>query len=70
MTNEPLSVEALLSRTLAQLPTQGVGDGAQAFCEDGRKSGEGASSGTGLLVWFDVASGTWIDPRTTAEVTV
>ncbi|MDA2954091.1 MAG: hypothetical protein O2976_05705 [Actinomycetota bacterium] len=66
----PYSTEDLGSHNLAQLPTQGVNNGATAFCENGRKSGEGAALGTGLLVWFDKTSGTWIDPRTSTEVTV
>ena len=66
---EPLSTEHLLSRTTAQLPTQGVRNGAVAWAEDGRKAGEGASSGTGVPVYFDEMSGSWVSFRTDVAVT-
>ena len=68
-TGQPLNTNHLLVGTLAELPVSGVQNGAQAFATDGRKSGEGAGDGTGLAVWFDEASATWIDPRTTAAAT-
>ncbi len=66
---EPLSTENLLSRTADELPTQGVNNGAVAWAEDGRKSGEGSGSGTGIPVYFDESAGTWMSSRTDAEVT-
>lgn len=67
--NEPLSTENLLSRTLAELPTQGVRNGAVAWAEDGRKAGEGSGAGTGAPVYFDKSAGTWMSYRTDTEVT-
>jgi hypothetical protein len=39
--------------TVAGLPSTGRITGAVAYASDGRKAGEGASSGTGVLVFFD-----------------
>lgn len=59
----------LLRRTKAALPTAGVLQGVSAFATDGRKVGEGASAGTGVLVWAAVTAGTvtWVDYRTGLE---
>lgn len=63
MTNErigeALSTNHILEGLLASLPTSGVRNGAQAFATDGRKDGEGAGSGTGIPVWYDLTSTTW-----------
>ncbi len=67
---QSFSTEHLISRTKAQLPTAGVKNNARAFATDGRKAGEGASSGTGVPVFFDEAAGVWMSYRTDAEVTV
>lgn len=56
---EPLSTENLLSRLTAQLPTQGVNNGAIAWAEDGRKAGEAEGAGTGALVYFDELTASW-----------
>lgn len=75
MTNEreeriSLDTESLFNSTLATLPTQGLRDGAQAWIADGRKSGEGAGAGTGLLGYFDSATSSWLTFRgDTAVVT-
>lgn len=65
-----LGTRGLMQRRKGDLPVSGLRNGAQAFITDGRKSGEGAGNGTGVLCWYDEASGAWIDPRTTAEVEV
>ncbi len=61
MTMQPdvLSTETLLARTVAQLPTQGLGNGALAFATDGRKATEAAGSGSGVPVWYDAGAGLW-----------
>lgn len=61
------ALEPPLSRKKANLPTTGVPEGAYAYCEDGRKDGEGAGAGTGCPVWF--YAGTWRTFTTGAEVT-
>lgn len=53
------STENLIKRQLAQLPTTGVRDGAQSWVTDGRKQGEGAAAGTGILAYFNEATSTW-----------
>ena len=50
--------------TLASAPTgTGLGDNSSytslAWIVDGRRPGEGAGTGTGVLAWFDDASSTW-----------
>lgn len=55
-----LSTETLLQSALANLPTTGLRNGALAWVSDGRKTGEGASAGTGVLAYFDEASGNWL----------
>jgi len=58
---ETLSTEHLLYATVAALPAAGVQSGAMAWATNGRKSGEGAGSGTGVLAYADTISGatTW-----------
>jgi|ETNvirnome_6_100_1030635.scaffolds.fasta_scaffold45996_2 hypothetical protein len=65
-----LRTEYTIANTKARLPTAGVFNGAEAWCSDGRKVGEGASSGTGVPVYFDESGGVWMSYRTDAEVTV
>lgn len=48
-----------LATTVAQLPTSGI-PGQLAHATDGRKPGEGAGAGTGMLCFWDAATGTWI----------
>lgn len=62
-----LSTEFLHNAPLAQLSTSGR-DGATAWISDGRKSGEGAEAGTGMLAYFDSASSTWLSFRDDAPV--
>lgn len=67
-----LSTDDLFNGTKAQLDRKGPAchSGAQAFCSDGRKTGETAGNGTGVPVWYDEASATWIDARTGVEVLI
>lgn len=39
--------------TVATLPTTGISTGAISYASNGRKSGEGSGSGTGVPVWFN-----------------
>ena len=64
-----LSTEFLQQGDLATLPTQGLRDGAQALVTDGRKSAEGAGSGTGVVAYFDVATASWLTFSSDAAVT-
>ena len=68
MTNEAeertsLSTEFLWNEKLAELPKQGLRDGAQAWISDGRKASEGAGAGTGLLAYYDSATSSWLTFR-------
>lgn len=50
--------------TLAEAPVaEGLGDNVNytslAWISDGRKPGEGAGSGTGVLAWFNASNSTW-----------
>jgi len=55
------------SFTVANLPTTGVAAGLLAYASNGRKAGEGAGAGTGVLVFRDGAN--WIAVDTGAPVT-
>lgn len=50
----------------ADLPTVGLADGSAGsyitilWVSDGRKSGESAGNGTGVLAIYDAASGDWL----------
>lgn len=50
--------------TVASLPSSGLANGQSfvtiAFASNGRKSGEGAGSGTGVPVYWDAASSQWL----------
>lgn len=65
-----LSTAELFNARKAQLPTTGLRDGAQAWCSNGRKSGEGAGAGTGVPVYFNLADRTWRNFYDDAEVQV
>lgn len=54
--------------TYAALPATAA-VGTRAYCTNGRKPAEGAGSGTGVPVWFDV-SGVWFSFPSGAAVTV
>jgi hypothetical protein len=51
----------------------GLGDGVSyitlAWISDGRKSGEGAGAGTGILAFYDSSSDTWKGVRSEVNVT-
>jgi hypothetical protein len=57
-TGAVLSTNALLQATVAALPSSAVQSGALAWATNGRKSGEGAGLGTGVLVYADNQAGT------------
>lgn len=64
-----ISIDGLLkvkSFTVALLPAS-ASVGTLAYATDGRKAGEGAGAGTGVLVFFDGAD-KWIAVDTGAEV--
>jgi hypothetical protein len=44
---------AISSYTVANLPTAGIGAGQLAYASNGRKNGEGAGAGTGVMVFRD-----------------
>lgn len=52
----------------------GLGDGASyitlAWISDGRKSGETAGNGTGILAFYDSSTDTWKGVRSEVAVTV
>ena len=47
---------------LSEAPTlaEGMTGFAVAFITDGRKQGEGAGNGTGIMAYYDVASDSWL----------
>jgi len=69
---EKLSVEDVYYGTKADLDRKGSAcrTNARAFCSDGLKVSESTGNGTGVPVWYDSASATWIDYRTGVEVLV
>jgi hypothetical protein len=60
--------------TFANLPTTGLGNGTSyittAFCSNGRKSGEGAGTGTGVPVYWNAATSQWLKFSTDTVVTI
>lgn len=56
------------------LPTQGLADGTSyitlAFVSNGRKAGEGAGLGTGVMVYWDNASLQWLKFSDDTAVTI
>lgn len=54
-----LDTRDLVQRQLSELPTTGVRNGARAWITDGRKTSEGAGSGTGVPAYFDEATSAW-----------
>ena len=57
---------ALPSYTVSNLPSASLLDGAMAYATNGRKAGEGAGSGTGVMVFYDGSN--WIAVDTGATV--
>lgn len=64
----PLS-NALFQGTVAQLPAGGVVAGTMAWATNGRKTGELAGAGTGVLVYADTIAGTVTWKRISDDVT-
>lgn len=65
--------------TLANAPLAadgGLGDGTDggyitlAWISNGRKSGEGAGNGTGILAYYNSSTNTWFGVRSEVAVTV
>lgn len=50
--------------TFANLPTSGLANGTSyvtvVWCSNARKTGEGASAGTGVLAIYNPAGGNWL----------
>lgn len=59
------SIPAYVEASLPTLAGGGLGNGSAyitiAWCSDGRKPGEGAGMGTGILVVYDAVSGNWLN---------
>lgn len=59
--------------TLATAPTTGVGDNLSytsvCWISDGRKSGEGAGNGTGVLAYWQASASAWYGVRSEVAVT-
>lgn len=64
LTNKTLTAPKLTTTTVAGLPAGATG--MLAFATNGRKNGEGAGNGTGVLVFFDGSN--WIAVDTGATV--
>lgn len=60
--------------TAASLPVNGVANGQTyvtiAFCSNGRKAGEGAGAGTGVMVYWNAASLQWFKVSDDTVVTI
>lgn len=69
-----LFTDGLVAFAYADLPTDGLGDNVSyitiVFVSDGRKSGEGAGAGTGVVAYYDVASGNWLNIADYSQVLV
>lgn len=57
----------LPSYTVANLPTKGA-TGQFAWASNGRKASEGVGAGTGVPVYFNPATSTWLDFYSNAQV--
>lgn len=54
----------------ADLPTSTATNGQPAFVTNGRKGGEGSGAGTGVPVYFNTATGTWLTYSGNTAVTI
>lgn len=63
----PYNDAQLASYTVAGLPSSSVA-GTVAYASDGRKPGEGAGHGTGVLVYYD-STAAWISVHSGVAVT-
>ncbi|MFA5695966.1 MAG: hypothetical protein WC917_00675, partial [Bacilli bacterium] len=66
-TNPTLSIDVLKAKIHYGTSILPVQPGSQAYASNGRKAGEGAGAGTGVLVYFDGANN-WIASDTGAVV--
>lgn len=71
--------DSIPAYTLANAPLAadgGLGDGSNggyitlAWISNGRKSGEGAGNGTGILAYYNSGTNTWFGVRSEVAVTV
>lgn len=71
--------DSIPAYTLANAPLAadgGLGDGTNggyitlAWISNGRKSGEGAGSGTGILAYYNASTNSWFGVRSEVAVTV
>lgn len=69
--------DSIPAYTLANAPLAadgGLGDGTSyitlAWISNGRKSGEGAGLGTGILAYYNAATNSWFGVRSEVAVTV
>jgi len=71
--------DSLPAYTLANAPLAvdgGLGDGTSggyitlAWISNGRKSGEGAGNGTGILAFYNTSTNSWFGVRSEVAVTV
>jgi hypothetical protein len=65
--NPTLSIDVLKAKIYYGTSILPVQPGSQAYASDGRKAGEGAGAGTGVLVYYDSANN-WIASDTGAVV--
>lgn len=75
-TEQALFTDSMPAFTVANLPTLangGLGNGLSyvtlAFASNGRKSGEGAASGTGQLVYYNAPTDQWLRVRDDSLIT-
>lgn len=69
--------DSIPAYTLANAPLAadgGLGDGSTyitlAWISNGRKSGEGAGNGTGILAFYNTSTNSWFGVRSEVAVTV
>lgn len=73
-TEQAQFVDGIPAATKANLPSTGLANGTTYatvwFCSNGRKSGEGVGSGTGVPVYWNAATSKWFKFSDDTEVTV
>jgi hypothetical protein len=66
--------DGIPAATFATLPTTGLGNNTSYatvwFCSNGRKSGEGVGTGTGVPVYWNTATSQWLKFSDDSVVTV
>lgn len=66
------TASGVLELTLAAAPlaVNGAKGGDMLFISDGRKSGEGAGAGTGLIAYYNPATDSWYRPADDTAVAI